>query len=132
MGRRVMFDTNTLIDYEHNAFDATLFDADDIAIAAITVAEYQVGIELASTPSLAQRRKTRFRTILNMVEILEYTESTAMFHARLLAHTRAAGTPRGAHDLVIAAHAAQSGRVLVSRDAKARFTDLPDVVAEDI
>ena len=36
------------------------------------------------------------------------------------------------YDLVIAAHAAQTGRTVVSRDAKARFGELPGVLALEI
>ncbi len=50
-------------------------------------------------------------------------------HGRLLAHVRRAGAPRGAHDLIIAAHAVEDSRAVVSMDAKGRFADLPDVVA---
>jgi predicted nucleic acid-binding protein len=39
---------------------------------------------------------------------------------------------RGAHDLIIAAHAAETGRLIVSRDARARFNDLPGVTAIDV
>jgi tRNA(fMet)-specific endonuclease VapC len=35
------------------------------------------------------------------------------------------GTPRGAHDLIIAAHALQTDRIVLTLDAKARFGDLP-------
>ncbi|GAA3920060.1 type II toxin-antitoxin system VapC family toxin [Microbacterium invictum] len=45
----------------------------------------------------------------------------------LLDHVRRAGVPRGAHDLIIAAHARQTGRRVVSLDVKARFGDLPGV-----
>jgi predicted nucleic acid-binding protein len=61
--------------------------------------------------------------------VLDYTETTAVQHARLIAHVRQTGTPRGAHDLVIAAHAAQTARVILGYDAKARFADLPGVLA---
>jgi tRNA(fMet)-specific endonuclease VapC len=50
-------------------------------------------------------------------------------HGRLLAHVRRSGRSRGAHDLIIAAHAVQTGRQVLSPDAKARFGDLPGVVA---
>ena len=40
--------------------------------------------------------------------------------------------PRGAHDLIIAAHAAETGRTILSRDAKARFGDLAGVSAIDV
>lgn len=52
-----------------------------------------------------------------------------MIHARLLAHVRRAGKPRGAHDLIIAATAAATARTLVTFDGKAAFDDLPGVHA---
>lgn len=70
-------------------------------------------------------------TIMSIIEVLEYTESTAVHHARLIAHARRSGEVRGAHDLIIAAHAAETKRVLLSRDALARFADLPGVTAEE-
>jgi len=63
--------------------------------------------------------------------VLDYTQVTAAHHARLLAHVRKSGTPRGAHDLIIAAHAAESGRLVLTRDAKARFGGMPGVTAVD-
>jgi tRNA(fMet)-specific endonuclease VapC len=33
--------------------------------------------------------------------------------------------------LIIAAHAAETGRTLLSRDAKARFADLPSLIAAE-
>lgn len=61
------------------------------------------------------------------IEVLSYTKSTAAEHAVLLEHVRRAGTPRGAHDLIIAAHARQTGRRIVSLDPRARFSALPGV-----
>lgn len=63
--------------------------------------------------------------ITSAVEVLEYTEVTAACHARLIAHAGRAGVPRGAHDLIIAAHALQTERIVLTVDAKARFGDLP-------
>jgi predicted nucleic acid-binding protein len=39
--------------------------------------------------------------------------------------------PRGAHDLIIAAHALQTERIVLTFDAKARLRDLPGVSAID-
>ncbi|HEX5496430.1 MAG TPA: hypothetical protein VFX70_17850 [Mycobacteriales bacterium] len=61
--------------------------------------------------------------------MLDYTEATAACHAGLIARTRRTGTPRGAFDLIIAAHAVQSGRAVLGRDAKTRFGVLPGVIA---
>lgn len=130
MGRRVILDTTALIDYERGTIERATFDEDDIAIVAISVAEYRTGIELADTPARAAARARGLDAITSIVEVLEYSETTAAYHAQLLAHVRQSGDPRGAHDLIIAAHAAQTGRLLISRDAAARFGDLPGVTAQ--
>ncbi len=132
MGRRLILETNVLIAYERGTLDRTLLDDDELAIAAITVAEYRVGIELADTVAPAADRARALAAIVSAVDVLDYTDATAAHHARLIAHARRAGTPRGARDLIIAAHAAETGRIILSRDAKARFGDLPNVSTEQL
>ncbi len=127
MARQLIIDTNTLIAYERGSFDTTMLDDDDLAVAAITVAEFRVGIELAAIAEQAAARARVLAVILDVLPVLDYTERTAVEHARLLAHTRRSGTPRGAHDLIIAAHAAEHARIVISLDAKAKFSDLPGV-----
>ena len=129
MGRRLILDTNVLIAYERGAIDRAALDDDELAIASISVAEYRVGIELADTPERAAQRSRALATIMSVIDVLDYTPATAAHHGRLLAYVRKSGPPRGAHDLIIAAHAAETGRTVVSKDAKARFSDLPGVTA---
>jgi tRNA(fMet)-specific endonuclease VapC len=129
VGRRLILDTVILIAYERGTMDRSSLDDDELAIASVTVAEYRVGIEMADTADRAAERARALAAILSAVDVLDYTQVTAAKHARLLAHIRRTGTPRGAHDLIIAAHAAETGRIIVSRDAKARFGDLPGVTA---
>ena len=129
MGRRLILDTVILIAYERGTMDRSSLDDDELAIASVTVAEYRVGIEMANTADRAAERARALAAILSAVDVLDYTQVTAANHARLLAHIRRTGTPRGAHDLIIAAHAAETGRIIVSRGAKARFGDLPGVTA---
>lgn len=131
MGRRLILDTNVLIAYERRTIDRAALDADELAVAAVSIAEYRVGIELADTPARAADRARALVAITSAVEVLDYTEATAACHARLIAHARRAGNPRGAHDLIIAAHAVQTDRIILTFDAKARFTDLPGVRAAD-
>jgi tRNA(fMet)-specific endonuclease VapC len=131
MGRRLILDTDILIAYERGTIDRSALDDDELAIAAVTVAEYRVGIELADTAARAADRSRALTAITAVVEVLDYTDTTAAHHARLIAHTRRTGTTRGAHDLIIAAHAAQTGRAILSRAAKARFADLPTVTATE-
>jgi predicted nucleic acid-binding protein len=131
MGRRLILDTNVLIAYERGTIDRAALDDDELAIASVSVAEYRVGIELADTPEHAAQRARALAAIASVIDVLDYTATTAAHHGRLLAHVRRSGTPRGAHDLIIAAHAAETGRTVVSRDVKARFNDLPGVTAID-
>lgn len=127
MGRRLILDTNVLIAYERGTIDRTPLDDDELAIAAISVAEYRVGIELADTAAHAADRARALAAIISAVDVLEYTEATAAYHAKLIAHVRRAGAPRGAHDLIIAAHALQTERTVLTFDAKARFGGLPGI-----
>lgn len=130
MGRRLILDTNILIAYERGTIDRGALDEDELAVAAVTIAKYRVGIELADTVARAADRARALAAITASVDVLEYTETTASHHARLIAHTRRSGTPRGAHDLIIAAHASETGRTVLTRDAAARFGNLPGVTAE--
>jgi tRNA(fMet)-specific endonuclease VapC len=129
VGRSLILDTNVLIAYERGSIDRTAFRNDELSIAAVTLAEYRVGIEMADTVERAATRARWLDVVLAEVNVLEYTRRTADHHARLLAHVRRNGQPRGAHDLIIAAHALETARIVVSRDAKARFDDLPGVAS---
>jgi tRNA(fMet)-specific endonuclease VapC len=131
VGRRLILDTNILIAYERGTIDRSALDADELAIAAVSVAEYRVGIEMADTAERAAERARALTAITSAVDVLDYTPATAAQHGRLLAHVRRSGSPRGAHDLIIAAHAAETGRLILSRDARARFGDLPGIGAVD-
>jgi tRNA(fMet)-specific endonuclease VapC len=89
------------------------------------VAELKVGVQLAG----GRRRDSRERFVagvLDAVSIEPYDLGVAEVHAALLAHVRRAGTPRGAHDLIIAATARARERQVVSFD-QGGFADLPGV-----
>lgn len=101
-----------------------------MAIAAITAAELLVGVELAD----GRRRTSREAFVeetLEAVVIEDYDVSVASEHAKLLAHTSRTGTPRGAHDLIVAATAAATKRAVLSADVGA-FEDLPGVALREI
>lgn len=100
-------------------------DGDDVAIAAITVAELKVGVQLAK----GRRRDKRERfvaAVLDAVSIEPYDLDVADAHAALLAYVRRAGAPRGAHDLIIAATARARERRVISLD-RGGFAELPGV-----
>jgi tRNA(fMet)-specific endonuclease VapC len=100
-------------------------DDDDVAVAAITVAELRVGIHLAKGRR-REKRELFVAALLDAVSIEAYDLSVAEAHADLLAHVRRSGTPRGAHDLIIAATARAQDRRVVSSD-QSGFAGLPGV-----
>jgi tRNA(fMet)-specific endonuclease VapC len=105
--------------------DQLVGDEDDVAIAAVSVAELAVGVELADEQRRA-RRATFVTAVLDSVSVEPYDVDVARAHGSLLAHTRRSGQPRGAHDLIIAATARARGREVVTADSGG-FADLPGV-----
>ena len=105
--------------------ERAIADDDDVAIAAVTAAELLVGVELAD-PEHRDARSAFVEDVLQTLTVEDYTLATARAHAQLLAASRSAGSPRGAHDLIIAATAAASGRVVVTIDERG-FQGLPGV-----
>lgn len=94
-------------------------------MAAVTVAELKVGVQMAK----GRRREKRERfvaSVLGAVSVEAYDIDVADAHAGLLAHVRRTGTPRGAHDLIIAATARAHDRQVVSSDQRV-FAGLPGV-----
>lgn len=124
---RLILDTTALVAAERrgSSIGDLIDDDDDVAIAAISAAELLVGVELAD-----RRRRTRrerfVAAILDVLPVEPYDLGVARAHASLLAHVRRAGQPRGAHDLIIAATAVASNRVVVTADNKG-FESLPHV-----
>lgn len=117
-----------LIEAERGAFDLDLLiaDDDDPAIAAITVAELGVGVEL-STGRRRTSRRAFLDDVLATLPVIDYGVEIASAHTALLVAVRNAGRPRGAHDLIIAATARSSGRTVVTSD-RTGFDDLPGVL----
>jgi tRNA(fMet)-specific endonuclease VapC len=116
-----------LVDAERggDSLGEAIDDGDDVAVAAISVAELRVGIQMAK----GRRREKRERfvaAVLDAVSIEVYDLDVAEAHAALLAHVRRQGTPRSAHDLIIAATARAQERQVVSSD-RSGFTELPGV-----
>ncbi len=124
---RLILDTTFLVTAERNRsrLDGLLADEDDVAIAAITAAELLVGVHLADDAH-REDRAGFVDDILATIPTLGYDLPVARAHAELLAHVRRTGRPRGAHDLVIAATASATRRIVLSADAGA-FADLPGV-----
>ena len=122
-----MLDTKVLIVAERSAFDldSLIADDDEPAVAAITIAELGVGVEIA-TGKRRQVRRAFLDDVVSSLPILGYDLEVARVHTGLLLAVRKSGRPRGAHDLIIAATAKATGRVVVTAD-RSGFDDLPGV-----
>ncbi|QSB05267.1 PIN domain-containing protein [Natronoglycomyces albus] len=130
MGRRVILDTGVLVAAVRGriSLDSVCFDDDDIAIAAVTVAELLAGVELANDYNRGMRQRF-IDTVLALVPAEDYNMTVARVHARLLAYVKSQGKKRGAYDLMIAATAVATARSVVTTDESACFDELPGVSA---
>jgi len=123
----LLFDTTFLVDADRagDSLDEVVSDDDDVAIAAITVAELRVGV-LLSTGRHRSVRLAFLDEVLETIPVLDYDRTVADAHAELMMHVRRRGTPRGAHELIIAATARAADRHVVSAD-EAAYADLPGI-----
>jgi tRNA(fMet)-specific endonuclease VapC len=130
VARRVILDTGVLIAIERGRLDVdAALGADDAVIAAITAMELLVGVERADE-ARRQARAVRVEAILSSLPVEPYTVGVARVHARLAVEAMSTGRARSANDMMIAATAASTRRILLTTDASAGFDQLTGVRAE--
>jgi tRNA(fMet)-specific endonuclease VapC len=130
MARRVILDTGVFIAIERGRLDVdTVLGADDAAIATITAMELLVGVERANDAH-KQARAVHVEALLSSLPIEAYNLGVARVHARLAVEAMSKGRPRSAYDMMIAATAAATNRILLTTDANAGFDRLTGVRAE--
>ncbi|MDR1010586.1 MAG: PIN domain-containing protein [Opitutaceae bacterium] len=117
----ILIDTTLLVAYERGRFDLTAFfkahPDTPFAMSAVTVSELWHGVERAD----AARKKVRtaaVETLLDIIEILDFTEDIAREHAHIWATLEKAGERIGAHDMMIAATATTYGYALATFNTK--------------
>ncbi|MEX2278502.1 MAG: PIN domain-containing protein [Acidimicrobiia bacterium] len=127
--RRILLDTTFLVDSMRDParVDDLILDTDDVAMAAVTVAELLVGVVLGPD-SEREARRAAIEEAMSAIPVVNYDLVAASHHAELMAATRRFGRPRGGHDLIIAATARASGRTVLSSDGAA-FGGLPGVAS---
>jgi tRNA(fMet)-specific endonuclease VapC len=127
---RLILDTGVLVAAVRGRLDPSAYaEEDDVVIPAVVLAEYLTGVELDEDPARAAAQRAFLDELLAVLPVADYTGVVAAHHAMLLAYVRRDGRPRGAHDLIIAATARATGRLLVTTDQRAGFADLPGVEA---
>lgn len=125
---RLILDTGVLVEaYRGRLQLGDLVGTDSMAVPAVVVSEFLHGALLARSDDDAAGQRGFLRDALVIAPVVDYTVAVAEVHATLLAHVRRTGSPRGAHDLVVAATAMASDRTILTTDRRARFDDLPGV-----
>ncbi len=108
------------------SLDDLIDDDDEVAVAAVTIAELLVGVLLAD--DVHRRGRQQFvDEVTDIIPIVDYDATVAAVHAELLVAVRRQGRPRGAHDLMIAATANATQREVVSAEDSA-YQELPGIV----
>jgi tRNA(fMet)-specific endonuclease VapC len=128
---QVVLDTGVLVALERGQLAARdlVDEQEDLAVPAVVVAEFLVGVYLAANDRQRVRRQEFLDGPLAAVPVVDYTTAVAECHAELLVHARSAGLPRGAHNLIVAATALATNSTVLTTDVKARFDELPGVSA---
>ncbi len=117
---RYMLDTNIVAYAKNNRPEAVMdrlrkYDLDELCISVITLAELEYGVFNSSNPDRNQLALTLF---LAGIEIVLFDDDAAVEYGRIRADLKRRGTPIGANDLLIAAHAKSRGLVLVTNNTR--------------
>jgi tRNA(fMet)-specific endonuclease VapC len=122
----LLLDTNVLLRAERRGQhpDWSAWENEGNAhLAAISASELLTGVHKADTQARRVQRVAWVEAILASIPILPFDLETARVHAQLLA-ALPRGVTVGAHDLLIAATAAQHGLAVLTANA-AEFSRVP-------
>jgi tRNA(fMet)-specific endonuclease VapC len=99
----------------------------EIAISSVTVAEMMYGVGKSQHK---ERNKSALDSFLPPLEIVDFDFKAAKQYGVIRAHLEKMGTPIGAYDLMIAAHALSIGLILVTNNER-EFQRIPDLIFEN-
>lgn len=99
----------------------------DIGISSITVAEMQYGVQKSQFPAPNQIALEQF---LAPLVVADFDSQAAAHYGQIRAYLEKAGTPIGAYDLLIAAHARSLGITLVTINIR-EFSRVPELNIEN-
>lgn len=115
-----MLDTNMII-YAMNSKPERLtklfkrFGKNDLCISAITMAELEYGV---SNSSKAEENRDSLYMFVSGIEIMPFDTVAAREYGDIRADLRLKGSPIGANDMLIAAHARSLGLTLVTNNIR--------------
>ena len=99
----------------------------DVCISAITRSELQYGVEVSPRRDRDQRSLAIF---LRHIEVLDYPSDASLHYAEIRAFLETRGTPIGANDLLIAAHARYLGLTLATNNTR-EYGRVPELKIEN-
>jgi tRNA(fMet)-specific endonuclease VapC len=99
----------------------------EIAISSVTVAEMMYGVGKSQHK---QRNKSALESFLAPLEIVDFDFKAAQHYGAIRAYLEKMGTPIGAYDLMIAAHALSLGLILVTNNER-EFQRIPNLIVEN-
>lgn len=99
----------------------------DCTLVTSVVVQYELLFGLARQGS--PRLQAAYELQIQSLVVLPLDESAGSHYARLRSHLEQVGTPIGANDMLIAAHALALGATLVTADAE--FTRVPGLNVEN-
>ena len=129
---RYMLDTNIVAYAKNNRPEVVYermsrFDPEDLCVSVITLAELEYGVFNSSNPERNQLALTLF---LANIEVVPFNDDAAVEYGRIRADLKRKGTPIGANDLMIAAHAKSLGVTLVTNNTR-EFERVEELMLED-
>ena len=129
---RYMLDTNIVAYAKNNRPEVVFermsrFGPEDLCVSAITLAELEYGVFNSSNPERNQLALTLF---LANIEVVPFDDDAAVEYGRIRADLKRKGTPIGANDLLIAAHAKALGMTLVTNNTR-EFERVEGLMLED-
>ena len=117
---KYMLDTN-IVAYIRNNRPETVLDRfrqykpEDICISSITMAELEYGVCNSSRP---EQNRIALMMLLSDISIVPFDANAAIEYGAIRYDLKKNGTPIGANDLLIAAHARSLGLTLITNNTR--------------
>lgn len=102
-------------------------DVGQVAISSIVLAELRYGVELSEKQT---ENRAALEDFLQYVIVMDWPEQASWEYGKIRAQLKQKGTPIGANDLLIAAHALALDAILVSDNTR-EFLRIPELNLEN-
>lgn len=129
---KFMLDTNIIAYAKNNRPESVLqrfmeHRPEDMCISAITMAELEFGICKSSKPA---QNRLALMMFLSEIQVVPFDGKAAQEYGLIRAELTARGSPIGANDLLIAAHARSLGLTLITNNGR-EFERVPGLTVEN-